>query len=87
MTDQLPNMTSLLDAFEMLADPVTVTIGGTDHDPVTRALLRVAATSGGRIHLLLRDPNATPSAMICRDSVCSAPIGDPERLREALMAR
>ncbi|CAA7621102.1 thioredoxin domain-containing protein [Magnetospirillum sp. SS-4] len=85
--DQLPNMTSLLDAFEMLADPVTVTVTGADDDPTTRSLLRAAATGGGRVHLLLRDPNGPAAAIICRDSVCSAPISDPERLREALASR
>jgi uncharacterized protein YyaL (SSP411 family) len=85
--DQLANMTSLLDAFELLADPVTVTIGGPDDDPTTQALLRAAATCGGRLHLLLRDPNGTPSAMVCRNSVCSAPIIDPDRLRETLASR
>ena len=84
IADQLPNMTTLLDAFEILADPLEVTLTGTG--PKTEALLEILAQSSRQIHSLKREESGESSALICRASVCSAPIGDPDRLRDALSA-
>ncbi len=86
--DQLPNMTAMLDAFEILADPLEVTITGPAGDETSWALLRSAAMGECQIHLLRRVvEDSPPTAMICRASVCSTPLTDPDRLRDALMAR
>ncbi len=84
--DQLPNMTALLDAFEILAHPLEVTVTGAEDDPATQALLRAAALGESQIHWLRRVADGSPAAMLCRGTVCSTPVSDPERLREALAA-
>ena len=87
VSEQLPNMTVLLDAFEMLADPLEVTVSGAMNDPATQGLLRAVATAECPIHWLRRVPAGPASALICRNSVCGVPITDPDQLHAALAAR
>lgn len=84
IADQLPNMTALLDAFEILADPLEATVTGTGSD--AQALLRVLAGSQRQVHCVKRDPDGQASVLLCRASVCSAPITDPDQLRKTLSA-
>ncbi|RAU23717.1 thioredoxin domain-containing protein [Paramagnetospirillum kuznetsovii] len=85
--DQLPNMTVMLDAFEILADPLEVTITGPVGDPASEALWRIAAQAPRQIHVLRREAGAAAAAIVCRASVCSAPLADPDQLRQALAAQ
>ena len=84
--DQLPNMTTLLDAFEILADPLEVTVSGAEDDPATQALLRAAAKGQRQVHWRRRIAHGPAAALVCRGSVCSIAFTDPERLRAALVA-
>jgi uncharacterized protein YyaL (SSP411 family) len=84
IADQLPNMTALLDAFEILANPLEATVTGTGPD--AQALLRVLAGSQRQVHCVKRDPDGQVSVLLCRASVCSAPITDPDQLRKTLSA-
>ncbi|MDO8607565.1 MAG: thioredoxin domain-containing protein [Phaeospirillum sp.] len=82
--EQLPNMTALLDAFEILTSPLEITVSGATSDPATQALLRTVAMGHRQIHTLRRVHDGSPDVVICRNSVCSTPFTDPDRLRQAL---
>jgi len=95
-----PNMTALLAAFDLLADPVQVVIAdGAGGQALERAVASVSLPN--RI-LLRTDGSPLPAhhpaagkspldgratAYVCRGSTCSAPITDPAALRTALLSR
>jgi uncharacterized protein YyaL (SSP411 family) len=96
-----PNMTALLSAFDLLADPVQVVI--TDGDGA-HALERAVASVSLPNRILLRAhgaevlPDHHPAfgkhaidgraaAYVCRGTTCTAPITDPAGLRVALTSR
>ncbi len=90
-------MGALLNAWELLANAVRVTIIGTQGDPEREALLRAAATGGDPnlviVHLApgadLPDgyPPVKPgpaTAIVCRGQSCSLPLTAAEALRREL---
>jgi uncharacterized protein YyaL (SSP411 family) len=85
--DQLASMTSLLEAFAMLADGTTLTLAGPAGSSEVAAMAREAATAPALLDAVLRQEAETPSAMLCRASVCQAPIPHAAGLREALARR
>lgn len=101
--DQFPNLTSLLGAFEQLANPLQVVIAGPRADDDTRALLRAVAETSAPTRVLQFADNASlpdhhpahgkhpvegqPAAYVCKGAVCSAPITDAGMLRDALLSR
>jgi uncharacterized protein len=101
--EQFANMTSLLGAFELLAEPTQVVVVGPPEAAATGALLRAVAEAPAAALSLTRLGNGTPlpdrhpahgkgmvegrpTAYVCRAAICSAPITDARRLREALAA-
>jgi uncharacterized protein YyaL (SSP411 family) len=95
--NQFPSMAALLNAWEVLADGVRVTLTGEPNDPLRTRLLRAVAASGDPdlivAHLAPGDalPMGYPpvavgaaTAIVCRGQSCSLPITDPEILRKEL---
>ena len=73
----------LLAAVDLLdAGAVEVTIAGTD--PVTDALLAVYRATWHPDAVVRFEPDAAPSAMVCRNQVCDLPTTDPAVLTTTL---
>jgi uncharacterized protein YyaL (SSP411 family) len=94
---QFPSMAALLNAWELLANAVRVTVIGMPGDAQHTALLRAAAESGEPnlviVHLApgAELPQGYPpvkpgpaTAIVCRGQSCSLPLVDAEALRREL---
>lgn len=97
------NLTSLLAGFEQLIEPIQVVVVGNPGQDDTQTLLRVVAETSLPTKILEQvDGIALPAghpahgkdmldgqatAYVCRGATCSAPVTDPEALRDQLHAR
>ena len=83
--DAIAQLSALLAGYEQLAHPVEITLAGSDG--LDALLAEIAEVSLPTLVLKRQGGAGAATAMICRDSTCTAATGDPTRLRELLIAR
>ncbi|CAA7621969.1 thioredoxin domain-containing protein [Magnetospirillum sp. UT-4] len=81
--DHFANMTAMLAAFEQLAAPVEIAVGG---DGAAKAALLRAVAAVALPTAVLQHAVGPAQAVVCRQSACLPPIADAETLRATLTA-